>query len=47
MLASEEAVSKGNLSRRKPGREVGKKKQQRSGADGHLQRTVLDAGGFQ
>jgi hypothetical protein len=49
MLISAEAVSKGKLSRGEPAIAAGQQQQQQrsSGADGQLQRTVWDPGGFQ
>jgi hypothetical protein len=50
MIRSAEAVSKGKLSRGEPAIAAGQQMQQQqrsSGADGQLQRTVWDPGGFQ
>jgi hypothetical protein len=51
MIRSAEAVSKGKLSRGEPaiaaGQQMQQQQQQSSGADGQLQRTVWDPGGFQ
>jgi hypothetical protein len=50
MIRSAEATNKGNLSRGEPAIAAGKQKQQQQrsdGADGQLQRTVWDLGGFQ
>jgi hypothetical protein len=49
LRSAQEAVNKGRLRKRNPGREARKQQQQPqgSGVDGQLQRIVWDLGGFQ